>query len=229
MIKDIRAMFLTPVYVFSFADHEKMKPFAMEYLQNEEVYKDYSGNHINLTAANLYKEQIFRPFYYFMHECIQYAMDDLGYVPDHSITAMWATKQEPGMYHHPHKHGNTFLAGTYYLNGSENTFGTTFFNPDNLLQISPNINFEKPARLNARFSTPFVEGDFVVFPAWTLHGTNPNLGPETRYTIGVNSMPVGKTVDEPYDRFNYPDARRIDLEYTEEELSRYKQFAKGMV
>jgi len=227
MIKDIRAMFLTPVYVFSFKDHEKMKDVALDYLKNDDLYKDYSGNHIKLSPPNLYKEQIFRPYYYFMYECFQYAMEDMGYSPEHSITAMWATCQEKGMYHHPHKHGNTFLAGTYYLHGSENSFGTTFFNPDNLLQISPTRNLEKPLRMSARFSTPFVEGDFIVFPSWVLHGTNPNMDDEARYTIGVNSMPVGKTIDEPYDRFNYPDSRRVDLEYTDQDLKRYQEYAKS--
>ena len=71
----------------------------------------------------------------------------------------------------------------------------------------------------------FVEGDFVVFPAWTLHGTHPNQSKETRYIIGVNSMPVGKTSDEPYDRFFYPDAYPLNLDMTPEELEKYKMFS----
>lgn len=224
IVKDVLAMFLTPLYVFSYEHHKDLKEQTLEFLKDEKVFEDYSpSSHIKLSHPNLHKEEIFRPYYYFMYECLNYAMDDMGYTQGQSITAMWATKQERGMYHHPHKHGNSFLAGTYYLHAGSVAFGTQFFNTDNLLQISPNRNLSKPARLNPTFNTPFTEGDFIVFPAWTLHSTVPNMDEEARITLGINSMPVGKTVDEPYDRFNYPDASRLNLDFDENELRRYNR------
>jgi hypothetical protein len=157
-----------------------------------------------------------------MKDCIQYAMADLGYQPDVSITSMWATKQSPGQYHHPHKHGNTFLAGVYYMHGDLNNSGTVFYNPDNLLQISPNRDLDRPHRLSARHISDFHEGDFVVFPSWVLHSTSSNITSRDRYVLAINSMPCGKMIDEVYDRYKYNDAEAMNLDHTEQEYQRYK-------
>ena len=219
-------MFYTPLYIFHFPRHGELKYDTMNFVKNDSLYSDYStAPHIKLSGPNLHKEQIMKPYYYFMMDCLNYVMDDLGYAQEQSITSMWATRQERGMFHHPHKHGNTFLAGVYYLHGSDKTFGTSFFNPDNLLQISPTLNLNKKERLTARYSNPFVEGDFIVFPAWTLHNTPTHVDEEPRYILGVNSMPVGKTVDEVYDRFNYPDAASTNLDFNQEEFNRYQKEA----
>ena len=155
-IKDIIPMFLTPLYIFTFDRHKELKSMVFDYLQNDKVYEQYSTErYIKLSGPNLHKEQMFSPYYHFMMNCYSFAMQDLGYTQNVSMTAMWSTKQEPGMYHHPHKHGNSFLAGVFYFHGGDKTFGTNFFNPDNLLTIAPNRDFTRPARLNADYSTPF--------------------------------------------------------------------------
>jgi uncharacterized protein (TIGR02466 family) len=221
MIKNVIPMFYTPMYVFSFERHAELKERTLKFVDNEDLYKKYStAPHIKLSDPDLYNYEEMLPYYEFMKECYDYVMDDLGYVPKQSITSMWSTKQERGMYHHPHKHSNTFLAGVYYLHGAPITGGTSFLNPDNLLQIQPTRNL-KPLRMSPMFQSQFVEGDFIVFPAWILHSTNPNMGQETRYILGSNSMPYGKTVDEVYDRFNYPNSSDIELNMNDLEYNRY--------
>jgi hypothetical protein len=222
MLKETRGIFSTPLYTFTFENHSLLKEKTIEYLLNEEIYNKYSGyaSHIKISHPNLHKEPIFQEYHDFMFECMRFAMDDMGYVPNISTTAMWATKQQRGQFHHPHKHGNTFLAGVFYFHGNDVTSGTDFLKPENLLQINPTKN-KKPEKMSARYSSPFIEGDFIVFPAWTMHGTLPNRSLEDRYILGINSMPVGKTLDEPYDRFVYPDANSLNLDYTPSELEDY--------
>ena len=60
-----------------------------------------------------------------------------------------------------------------------------------------------------------------------MHTTPVHMQEEPRYILGVNSMPVGKTSDEPYDRFFYPDAYPLNLDMTPEEIEKYKTFYKG--
>lgn len=222
MLKDVRAMFLTPLYMFTFPGHRELKDIVLHHLENTDVFTNYSPQqHIRLSHPNLHKEPVFREHYDFMNDSLNQVMFDMGYTQEQSITAMWASCQRMGMHHHPHKHGNSFLAGTYYLHGNSETHGTSFINPDNLPAISPNKDPNKVPRLNPIYNSQFIEGDFIVFPAWVLHNTYAHRHDEPRYVLGVNSMPVGKTIDEPYDRFNYPRADDLDLDFNVEELIRY--------
>ena len=58
---------------------------------------------------------------------------------------------------------------------------------------------------------PFEEGVLRIFPAWTVHGVNGNMSTKDRYIIGMNSMPVGKSDDDRYDRYVYPDMAEYKL------------------
>jgi uncharacterized protein (TIGR02466 family) len=223
MLKDCRGIFATPLYTFTFENHSLLKEKAFDYLTNPSIYQKYTGyaSHIRISEPNLHKQRAFQEYHQFMQNCMSYVMEDMGYLPNISTTAMWATRQQRGQFHHPHKHGNTFLAGVFYFHGNEITSGTDFLKPDNLLQISPARNRDLPEKMSARYTSDFVEGDFIVFPAWIMHGTSPNRALEDRYILGINTMPVGKTTDEPYDRFNYPDAGSLNLDFTPEELETY--------
>lgn len=227
--KNILPIFYTPLYTFSFERHNELKDQALRFLSNDNLYRKFStASHIRLSDPDLYVYDTMKPYYDFMNQCFEYVMDDLGFMKDQSITSMWATRQDQGMFHHPHKHGNTFLAGVYYLHGEPGSSGTTFINPDNLLAISPTRNFKKQDRLAARIQTDFIEGDFVVFPAWVLHSTSPNTTGGTRFILGSNSMPKGKTIDEVYDRFYYPDSKEVNMEMTPEEFERYNGISRTL-
>lgn len=226
MLKDIVPIFYTPLYIFHCEQHNDYKPAVLEYLKQNDIYEKYSTEpHIKLSDASLHRETIFQPYYQFMKECLDITMSDLGYSQKQSITSMWATRHDKGMYHHPHKHGNTFLAGVYYFHGENGSSGTTFMNPDNLLQIQPDIDPTKRQRLSSVFSSTFQEGDFLIFPAWIVHTTRIHSLNEPRYILGVNSMPTGKTSTQAYDRFFYPDTYSLNLDMTSEELELYKTFA----
>ena len=147
MLKDIIPMFYMPLYVYHYEQHSDYKAAALEYLKQEQIYENYSSEpHIKLSDGSLHREPIFQPYYHFMKECLDITMQDMGYNQRQSVTSMWATRQNKGMYHHPHKHGNSFLAGVFYFHGKNGTRGTTFMNTDNLLQIQPNIDTTKKLR-----------------------------------------------------------------------------------
>jgi len=202
--KTVTTIFSSPIYTFQFKDHEVLKGRTLQYLENEEEYKETKAPYIDLTSADLHQNEIFQPYHEFFDDCLSFAMHDMGYSQSQAITSMWATRQKPGGFHHPHKHGNAFLAGVYYLHGDQKTHGTTFLNTDRLTMISPNRDLNRFQRISPIHRNPFVEGNFCVFPANLLHTVDPNISSETRFSLGVNSMPVGYSDDESYDRFYYP-------------------------
>lgn len=220
MFKEVVNMFTIPLYTFEFKDHQAYKSLIMQQLSSDSLYK-ISPPYLKMTNGNLHKNPIFKPYYDFFNESLNYVMSDLGYKQDQSITSMWVTKQVENSFHPPHKHGNTFLAGVFYLHGNPLSQGTTFLNPDNVLMIQPNLDHDKKMKINSLYVNNFSEGTLVIFPAWIMHYTQANQSGDSRYIMSFNSMPVGKTVDAIFDRYNYAKADDIELDMNREELSQF--------
>jgi len=60
----------------------------------------------------------------------------------------------------------------------------------------------------------FEEGTLIIFPAWLPHDTarnNMQRTNTTRYILSFNSMPVGSTNVDMFDRYDYPDPSKMKL------------------
>jgi Putative 2OG-Fe(II) oxygenase len=209
-------LFSIPVYRIKFEDHKKYKDQWIEYLSQPEVCKDTTRRKtLKFTHPNLHKEEMFLPFTNFASECLYAVMGDLGFEPQIQMTGLWGTIQEEGGYHHRHTHGNSFLAGVYYLEGNQNNSGTTFFNPSKEhRQIIPRRLVGRTTRINNQIDTKFEEGILYIFPAWLEHQTNTNrmaITGSVRKILSFNSMPVGKTNNDPFDRYNFPNTAGLDM------------------
>ena len=220
-------LFSIPIYKMEFEDHGKYKDQWVEYISQPEICKDATRRStLKFTHPNLHKEEMFLPFTNFASECLNTVMGDLGFEPHIQMTGLWGTIQEEGGYHHRHTHGNSFLAGVYYLEGNSNNSGTTFINPlKEHRQIIPRRKTGKSLRILNQFDTKFEEGVLYIFPAWLEHQTNVNKMAVTgsvRKILSFNSMPVGKTNNDPFDRYNYPDTNNLDMVRGLNELYDYK-------
>ena len=206
------------MFKFKFDKHLEVKPVIMNYLVSEECEYPVNFNGLCITKPNLHQKKQFKEIKEFFEICLQQSMTALGYYPNQQITSMWATKHENDGAHHKHQHENTFLVGVYYLHGNERSSGTILYNPLKLL-----INYIMPKKLpdndsqkrimNTNTINNFEEGTFIVFPSWIEHSTNNNNIESTkseRYILGVNSMPLGSTNRDPYNRFNYQDISNIE-------------------
>ena len=207
--------FSIPIYKFKFADHKRLKDKMMEYLLDPKVFEENTRPQTGLhfTAPNLNQIDVYKPIVDFMHSNVNLVMNDLGYVPQTQMTGMWATKQVDNGAHHRHSHGNSFLAGVYYLHGNISHVGTTFHFPYNHTHIVP-ANNGRPLRLAKTFTTYFEEGTLYIFPAWLEHGTGINRVERTgseRYILSFNTLPVGMTNHDPFDRYNYVDVPSSDM------------------
>ncbi|CAK0772720.1 hypothetical protein CCP3SC1AL1_620011 [Gammaproteobacteria bacterium] len=135
-------LFSIPIYKFKYSDHIEFKESVTPFLENEDTWKRVNSlaTHIDFTNSNLHKMDAFSPIKNFIQTNIELVMEDLGFQPNIQITGMWGTRHRNAQYHHRHNHGNSFLAGIYYLNGNNNS-GTTFFSPHNShSQIIPPVN-----------------------------------------------------------------------------------------
>ena len=207
-------LFSVPVYKFRFTEHEIYKNKMMNYLNNDQVYKDNSRGHIEFTGPNLHKLPEFEEFKSFLMSNLSHVMANLGYVPSLQLTGLWATRHRDNGFHHRHSHGNSFLAGVYYLNGTENNSGTTFFSNNKNNQIVPARLPKTNLKIRQSWTSKFEEGTLLIFPSWLEHETGVNRMENTnsiRHILSFNAMPLGKTNSDEFDRFNYLDASDAEM------------------
>lgn len=217
-----KELFATPIYEKYYGKHEEFKHTVINYLKDDTIYnRNTHRQTLKFTHPNLHKEPLFKPIVEFLHETISEVFIDLGFVPNFELTGLWATRQSvSGGYHHRHIHHNSFISGVYYLNGSENTIGTTFFSSSIEEVIRPAVLDESSMKIRYNHTTTFEEGKAVVFPAILQHSTGFNPADSDRIILSYNCMPIGKTNTDPFERYNYQSIENADvISYNDE---RYK-------
>jgi uncharacterized protein (TIGR02466 family) len=197
--------FTIPIWTFNFPQHEELKQRYIDYASDSANWGRVL-DHIKFGKATLHQEPLFKNFTDFVQLQTEWVMSQMGFQPQAQITSLWTTLQPPGGRHHRHAHGNSFLAGVYYLSGAPETRGTTFYNPAVASQVIipariPGLNL----MIAHRYVKEFVPGQLVIFPAWLEHQTDPNLTQQDRIILGFNAMPVGQTTHDPFDRYVYQD------------------------
>jgi hypothetical protein len=209
-------IFPTQIYKFKYENHQAEKSQWMEYLNNPSNFTNTRPNqNLHFTSPNLKKEPTFFNLTSWMNSCLLEVMKNLGYIPQAQINSFWCTKHVDRGGHGRHSHGNTFLAGVYYLSGSNRHSGTRWFNPNRLNTIIMPAK-EQGSRLknsNSWFH-PFEEGTLIIFPGWLEHNTelnNLNRTGGERFIMGFNAMPLGKTNQDEFDRYNYYQAQESDM------------------
>ncbi|CAK0772710.1 hypothetical protein CCP3SC1AL1_620010 [Gammaproteobacteria bacterium] len=204
-------LFSIPIYKFKYSDHIEFKESVTPFLENEDTWKRVNSlaTHIDFTNSNLHKMDAFSPIKNFIQTNIELVMEDLGFQPNIQITGMWGTRHRNAQYHHRHNHGNSFLAGIYYLNGNNNS-GTTFFSPHNShSQIIPAV--KTVHKMQNSWVNPFQEGTLIIFPSWLEHSTQPNTSKSIRHILSFNTMPLGPTNTDIFDRYNFQDISNVKM------------------
>ena len=214
--KKVVDMFTIPVFEFKFKDHELYRQQWIDALETPGMWRDKTLNPsrtFKVSSPNLHKNEIFNPLRVFFLECLYSVVNDsCGLRTDMGITSMWATKHEKDGFHHSHTHGNTFFAGVYYLDSDSDKPAGTEFN--NVMADFYSFNRIKTVsecglKSNSFHSVnevPFERGKLIIFPGWLRHTTRQNPG-EMRYIFGWNTMPIGLSNNDYYDRYHYADFR----------------------
>lgn len=209
----LKEMFGIPLYSEKFEEHQKYKPQVMEFLNKPDAYWNCQPNSkVKLSSPQLEKEPEFAPFVDFFIKTMKKAYLDMGFYPNFEITGMWSARQVPGANHHRHIHKNTFLIGCYYLDGDAGCGGTTFMSPIwNHYNIYPPKYPGLPSKVLRKETSPFEEGKLIIWPAWVEHGTEENFSGRERTILAFNTMPLGKTNSDPFERYHYQSIEGLDL------------------
>lgn len=208
-------LFSIPIYRFKFLNHLMFKESIMPFMNDNSTYAHNTrpNSKLEFTIPDLHKQENFKPFRDFVQESAEKVMIDLGFEPGIQITGIWGIRHQEGAGHHRHNHGNSFLGGVYYLNGNEKNSGTVFYNPiTHMNQIIPAR--QRAPKIQIRHFELFNEGTLVIFPAWLEHDTRINnlkITNSVRHILAFNSMPLGKTNHDEFDRFDYQDISESDM------------------
>jgi uncharacterized protein (TIGR02466 family) len=209
-------LFGIPIYKTRFKHHSVLKPKWLEYLSDKENFrKNTRTSRLPFTSPNIHNEKIFEPLKDFILDSLQQVMKDNGFVPNIALTGMWATVHPDGGFHHRHHHHNSYWAGVYYLDGNDNSSGTTFYSPYHYHNIlSPAREKNTKIKMLSDYTCKFEEGIMIIFPAWLQHATATNNFKSTgkyRKIVSFNAMPVGATNTDPFDRYYFadPDANKM--------------------
>jgi uncharacterized protein (TIGR02466 family) len=217
-------LFTIPLYRFVNAAHNTIKPKMMAYLNNDEIYKDQSfEGTLDFTTPNLHKMTDFFSLRDFIMSSLEQVMEDLGHAPNScQLTGMWGTRHKNGIGHHRHLHKNSFIAGIYYLNGVAGHSGTTFYRGYyHGQQLTPAMAEGRRLKINATWTHPFTEGTLIIFPSWLEHQTQSNNLQSPRNIISFNTLPLGPSNHDLFDRFNFLDASNAPMISKKYELYDY--------
>lgn len=210
----VTPIFSEYIFEFDYSEHDKYKDSLIDKIKSLELYyeplrrqesfaKQTTG--IITTHPDLHKEDLFVPIRDYMHECINRSMGYLGFKEQSQITSMWSNIQNKGSTNPIHSHYNTYLTALYYLHSSNGMAeGTTFHNAsyDKHSIITPPFDYMKEPKIRDTHQVSFKEGKVIVFHGFLKHSTNKCIDNQ-RIIIGMNTMPVGDTNRNPWDRFSY--------------------------
>jgi uncharacterized protein (TIGR02466 family) len=111
-----------------------------------------------------------------------------------TITTSWLTKAEPGIGSARHFHTNSYLSAVWYPATSS---PIRFFAANGTAQLTDchYISLGEPIEYNLTNGTVFdlspEPNRLVIFPSMFEHQIMPNTTSETRYSLAVNTFPVG--------------------------------------
>ena len=106
------------------------------------------------------------------------------------ITQSWMNKTMPGEFHHPHKHPNSIVSGTFYIETND-------------LDV---IRFEKPGSdtspwlfmpkewnpwNSSTWALPVVKGQLLLWRSYLPHSVPRTTGPNARYSLSFNTFVRG--------------------------------------
>jgi uncharacterized protein (TIGR02466 family) len=111
-----------------------------------------------------------------------------------TITNSWLTKAEQGVGSARHRHTNSYLSAVWYPATSS---PIRFFGPSGTTQLSDcyYIDLGEPMEYNIANGSIYdivpEPNRLVIFPSLLEHQIMPNCEADTRYSLAVNTFPIG--------------------------------------
>jgi len=134
--------------------------------------------------------------YKYVHE---YSNKVMRYRNDLSLTRSWFTRTKTNQTSDYHNHNNSFISAVLYIKPPKDVGRIGFVDYSNK-RFMPDLIEENIWNTNA-YSIQPVDGMIIIFPSDVFHKVLPHTCKETRYSLAVNYMPVGKVGKETTDSF----------------------------
>jgi hypothetical protein len=96
----------------------------------------------------------------------------------------------------------------------------------NFIRMRPLKKDRVSSSYDHQYNEEFEEGKLVIFPGWLRHHVKNNKN-ENRQIIGFNTMPIGITKRDRFDRYFYQDFRNLpmhgddELDYEQDKEYKY--------
>lgn len=104
------------------------------------------------------------------------------------VTQSWLNYTEQHGYHHQHKHPNSFISGTLWIQTNENDYVSFYkerFEQIKIYTDHPNVFTAEKNIFSA------IEGKLLLFPSHLLHGVEPVEGSKRRISLAFNTFVKG--------------------------------------
>lgn len=149
----------------------------------------YSGGYTSyFTHKRLELDPRFVSFTRMILDCAHEFTVKLGFEPKTALRMvnLWTNINGRGGYHEKHRHENSFLSGTYYVEAAEDAAPITFYDPKAAFRmIEPDM--ENPATFTAKvFSVQPRTGTLVLFPSYLEHKVEVQKGVAERLSLSFN-------------------------------------------
>ena len=136
----------------------------------------------------------------YVHE---YARKVLNLNKKMKVTQSWVTKQDEKSSLFPHRHQNSIISGSFYLNAKENQSGITFYK-DNVFRENyiDWVDINETNQYNYTDVTLSCKtGTLILFPSYLKHSVVENINNQNRLSLAFNTW-----FDEPigmWENLNY--------------------------
>ena len=116
------------------------------------------------------------------------------------ITQSWINITKPGQYHHKHRHPNSILSGTFYINTIPNDTIQIYSNSRvHPLLYAYDFDFKDQNMYNDwLYSQSVINNNIVMFPSSLEHGVPINKSNDIRVSLSFNSFcrgTIGNRID----------------------------------
>lgn len=194
----IHSLFPTPVY-----ENNLPRSFTQQEIDYIlECQKFYTINSGNTTSANNYvlDEDPMIDIRNFVMFCIREYMSEVvrtDFDVDIRISQSWFNYTNPGQFHHPHTHPNSFISGVLYFQADPSKDKIEFQNPKKTYIYNLHI----PHRSGNEFNTETTwfsnkPGKLLLFPSKLEHSVPVTESQDTRVSMSFNTFLIGDIGDE---------------------------------
>ena len=111
------------------------------------------------------------------------------------ITQSWMNRTMPGEFHHPHKHPNSIVSGTFYIETNDLDV-IQFKKPGS--DTSPWLFATKQWNTwnSSTWALPVVKGQLLLWRSYLPHSVPHTTGPNARYSLSFNTFVRGDIGEE---------------------------------